>query len=278
MNWSAEELEATVSTYLRMLELELAGQKYNKTKFRLALQGKLNGRSEAAIEMKHQNISAVLSELGYHPITGYKPLPNYQKALIAEIASQLRESSVLDHLSLAAVQMPATSHAAESSYASVEVPPPEFVRTDPTTELRNARQAVQRDYIDREARNASLGLAGEEFVLHFERWRLISAGEGKLADRVEHVSKTRGDGLGYDIESFETNGKPRCIEVKTTAFGRHTPFFLSQNELEVSRQLSDVFVLSRVFEFRRKPRVFQLRGKVSDHCNLDPVSYRARFF
>lgn len=31
----------------------------------------------------------------------------------------------------------------------------------------------QRDYLEREARNRSLGLAGEEFIVQYERWRLI---------------------------------------------------------------------------------------------------------
>jgi len=278
VDWSAEEIEATVSAYLKMLELELAGQNYSKTKSRIALLEKLNGRSEAAIEMKHRNISAVLAELGHIPIAGYKPLPNYQKALIAEITKQLRESKALDQLALAAVQLPATSHIAEEYYGDIEVSPPEFVRSEPTEDLYKAKQAIQRDYLDREAKNVSLGLAGEKFVLDFERWRLISAGHGKLADRIEHVSKTKGDGLGYDIESYEPDGKPRLIEVKTTAFGRHTPFFVSKNELEVSKFREDVFVLSRVFEFRKRPKIFQLRGMVSNHCNLDPISFRAHFF
>ncbi|BAS06695.1 hypothetical protein AHiyo4_01170 [Arthrobacter sp. Hiyo4] len=44
------------------------------------------------------------------------------------------------------------------------------------------------------------------------------------------MSKTRGDGLGYDILSFEESGKERLLEVKTTKSRAETPFFVSRNE------------------------------------------------
>jgi hypothetical protein len=46
-----------------MLTLELAGQRYNKSAHRRELLQKLNGRSNGAVELKHQNISAVLLDL-----------------------------------------------------------------------------------------------------------------------------------------------------------------------------------------------------------------------
>lgn len=278
MGWSADEVRATVATYLHMLKMELAGQTYNKSKHRRALLQRLEGRSESAIELKHRNISAVLIELDHPAVPGYKPLPHYQRALVAEIVRQLQAEDALDALALDAVQRPAIPRAAEFSYDGIEVEAPGFKRSIPPDALEKVRHAVRRDYLDREARNASLGLAGEEFVVNFERWRLISAGKSKLADRVEHVSQSRGDGLGYDIESLEPDGRPRLIEVKTTSFGRHTPFFISQNELSLAKSEPENFILARVFEFRREPKLFSLRGPVERHCNLDPISYRARFF
>ena len=76
-----------------------------------------------------------------------------------------------------------------------------------------------RKYLEAEASNHSLGIAGEEFVLQFEHERLWRAGKRTLADRVEHVAKTKGDFLGFDILSFEVNGHERLIEVKTTRYG-----------------------------------------------------------
>ena len=56
LEWTAEEVAATVAAYLRMLMMELAGQAYNKSEHRRALRQLLPGRSEAAIEFKHGNI------------------------------------------------------------------------------------------------------------------------------------------------------------------------------------------------------------------------------
>ena len=97
-----------------------------------------------------------------------------------------------------------------------------------------------------------------------------------MSNRVEQISATRGDGLGFDVLSFEESGKERWIEVKTTAFARETPFYVTRTELACSEQ-SDNFHLYRLFEFRKSPRMFQLPGLISTHCVLDPVSFVAKF-
>jgi len=79
--WDWLECEAVVADYFAMLKYELKGERYNKTQCRRNLQPKLNDRSEGAIEFKHQNISAILIELGYPYIAGYKPAFNYQQQL-----------------------------------------------------------------------------------------------------------------------------------------------------------------------------------------------------
>lgn len=82
--WSLEEIEATVDDYLEMLKQELRGQSYNKAEHNRQLQTLLNRRNRGAVENKHQNISAILQELGKRWIEGYKPLGNYQ-ALLREV-------------------------------------------------------------------------------------------------------------------------------------------------------------------------------------------------
>jgi Domain of unknown function (DUF3883) len=99
---------------------------------------------------------------------------------------------------------------------------------------RNRGTAVRRNYLELEARNRSLGRAGEELVLEFEHQRLWRTGKRELADRIEHVAQTQGDGPGFDIHSFELDGRDRLIEVKPTRLGALTPFFASRNEVEVS--------------------------------------------
>lgn len=274
--WSREEVEATVADYLQMLTFELAGQRYNKSEHRRRLLRLLDSRSEASIELKHQNISAVLIDLGCPNIPGYQPLFNYQYLLFSVVEDRLRGDDLFDKTALAAVQMPAAVPQPKD-FAKVLVDPPmlQHVAREPIPPRE--RMASKRDYVDREARNASLGLAGEEFVVKFERWRLITKGFERLADKVEHVAQTKGDGLGFDVLSYDVTGAERFIEVKTTAFGKETPFFISKGEVNFSKAEKDYFHLYRVFDFRNDPRLFSFRGAVDEHCHLDPISYSARF-
>jgi len=276
MDWSREEVEAIVADYLQMLTLELTGQSYSKTVHRRKLQEKLQNRSDASIEFKHGNISAAMIDLGFPYIRGYKRRSNYQALLAVVAADQVRGKTTLDSAALAAVQQPALVPTLVD-FTKVKSDAP--LKQNRATESVNPLffKAVKRDYLEREAQNQSLGLAGEEFVVKFEHWRLIALGQQRLADRVDHVSKSKGDGLGYDILSFDADGKERFIEVKTTSFGRDTPFFISRGELALSHGAEDQFHLYRLFEFRKAPRLFDLKGSLDQHCVLDPVTYRASF-
>ncbi|MEO5741745.1 MAG: DUF3883 domain-containing protein, partial [Vicinamibacterales bacterium] len=82
---------------------------------------------------------------------------------------------------------------------------------------------------------ASVGTKGERFVLDLERFRLKEAGRPDLAERVEWVSQSQGDGAGFDIRSFEPDGRELLIEVKTTANNsKRARFFLTANEVRCS--------------------------------------------
>lgn len=276
--WTVEEVESAVADYLHMLTLELAGQAYNKAAHRRALQVKLRNRSESSIEKKHQNISAILIRLGCPYIVGYKPLFNYQAILFDVVQNRIAHDTLFDRAAVSAVEQPAVMPLEPEVKLVVEdAPLVAHVAEQKSAGYRVHKTGIQKDYLEREARNRSLGDAGEEFVLAYERQRLHAAGKCNLSDRVEHVSKTKGDGLGFDILSYETNGRERFVEVKTTTFGKETPFFISRNEAELSEACSDQFHLYRLFEFRRQPRMFDLSGKVQQWVRLDPVTYLARF-
>lgn len=274
-DWSSIEVEACVKDYLDMLTLELNGQAYNKTRHREVLLPRLDGRSSASVEQKHRNISAVMRELGYPWIRGYKPLSNFQRILIDAVESQLKARPQLDAAARAAVEQPAIQpsllilegakvSAPKLKVAEKKVWQPSF-------------SAVKRDYLAVESRNRSLGFAGEEFVMAYEFDHLRKMGLNDLADRVEHVAQTQGDGLGFDVLSFDPySGKERLIEVKTTSFDESTPFFVTRNEVARSEHDADKYELCRVFDFRVTPRFFALEGAIKHNCDLDPVSWSAR--
>jgi len=271
------EVEACVADYLRMLTLELNGQRFNKAEHANALLKKLDGRSRQSVEFKHCNISSVMLVLGYPYVDGYKPRGNYQAILVDVVESQVEHSPGLQEAVQAAVFRPAAELTAQIDPTLVWVPVPV------ATQVAEARapyepcfSASRRDYLAEEARNRSLGRAGELFVADLEAQRLMAAGKKRLAGRVEHVAATRGDGLGYDVHSFDTNGRDRLIEVKTTSFGSLTPFFVSRNELARSNRDESIFRLYRVFDFRKQPRLFELPGTITNHCLIEASTFLAR--
>lgn len=278
-NWSDVEVAATVADYMRMLTLELSGQHYNKTAHRRALLQLLDDRSDAAVELKHQNISAVLRDLGCNWIAGYKPRGNYQQALAKFVESWIGGHPEFDRVALAAAEQPAVvPSSVDFSRLIVDAPKPSLVAEESRKPyVVPVRAAIKRDYVAREARNSALGEAGELLALEYEEFRLRLAGQKRLAERIEHVSATKGDGLGYDILSFEVSGKERFVEVKTTAFAKETPFFASRNEVTFAREVSDQFHLYRLFDFRKTPKLFSLQGDIGQYCKLDPVSYLCHF-
>ncbi len=275
-NWSHLEVEACVADYLDMLTLELNGQRYSKTDHAKALMQKLDDRSRPSIEFKHGNISAVMLALGYPYINGYKPRGNYQALLLDIAEEQVQRNMALQEAAQAAVLQPALATAVEAmQHIWVPAPKPGKVREEPPSYQPNF-SSIRRDYLAQESRNRSLGRAGELFVLELEVRRLHDAGRKILSERVEHVAVTQGDGLGFDVLSYEEDGRERLIEVKTTAFGELTPFYVSRNEVARSEQDADRYRLYRLFDFRKKPRLFNLGGPITAHCELDAVSYLAR--
>jgi hypothetical protein len=94
-DWDHVEVEATVADYFDMLDKELRGLHYNKAEHRRNLAAGLNKRSNGAIERKHQNISAILIELGFPYIDGYKPLRNYQQLLYNVVSDRLDNNRTL---------------------------------------------------------------------------------------------------------------------------------------------------------------------------------------
>lgn len=105
--------------------------------------------------------------------------------------------------------------------------------------------------------------------------QLTQARQEKLAARVEHIAVTQGDGLGFDIRSFEPDALDRLIEVKATAFAKESAFFITPNELDCSCAHSNHYHLFRLFNFRKGPKLFCLKGGLWKQLWLEPNSYRA---
>lgn len=277
-DWSEFEVEAVVADYFAMLLKQLRGEDYSKTAHRHALMKLLDDRSDGSVEFKYQNISAVLLDMGYPPIVGYRPRSNFQQLLADAVRARLTNDREIEPAVAATVEAEAEPVVVGDILSRLAPPPVPSAAGQRAAHIPGQATVVRANvnYLEREARNRSLGRLGEEFALAFEKARLASAGCLRLARQVEHVSVTQGDGLGFDILSFDSSGEDRLIEVKTTGFGKETPFFISRNELGVSEVKHATYHLYRIFTYRANPRLYVLDGNLNHACSLSPIQYVAR--
>jgi hypothetical protein len=267
-HWQDDELDAIVADYFAMLEADLSGRPYVKSRYSQALMARI-GRTHRSVEFKHQNISAVLDELGMPWIPGYKSKRNYQNAIFDAIDRYLTKHPAF----LESVAAPPTQPA----------PPPDiFVASPPLVKERipaRLQRLVRKfDPVERDHRNRSLGRAGEEFVIDVEQRRLAGAGRADLARKIRWISSEEGDGAGYDVLSFEPSGRERLVEVKTTNGSARTPFFLTRNEPSVATERQEEWRIYRVHLFSTEPRIFTLAPPLEKVINLRPETWRASFF
>jgi|TARA_B110000908_G_C10259385_1_gene458026 hypothetical protein len=137
-------------------------------------------------------------------------------------------------------------------------------------------KSFKKDHINQALLNTRLGLEGELFVVFLERQNLINLEREDLAILVEHKSVTDGDGLGYDILSFDSDGNEKYIEVKSTKGKCNTRFFISPNEIDFSLENENNYYLYRVYEFnesKKSGKIKVVKGNISNNIELEPNSF-----
>lgn len=277
-DWSEEENDRTVQAYFEYLLAERKGAILRPKTHIYKDVGAEIGRTYKAVERKFQNISAVLERVGEDWIPGLAPLHNYQKGLADAIERYLPE-----------LQQAAQSH----NYPSVEEnPQAPYAFAPPSLNFEDApqtalKESAQPEFIERlvrkfdpslrDLRNRALGKQGEQYVFENEVSRLNALGRQDLARKVDWVADTKGDGAGYDVRSYTPEGEETFIEVKTTNGPKTTPFFMSSNELEFSKEAASHYSLIRLFTFRRDPRAYRLTHPLNRSVIITPDHYRLSF-
>jgi|SRR5680860_253488 len=269
-DWTAQEIDLIIADYFGMLEMEMIRQHYVKAHRNAALQA-ITGRSRGSIEFKHQNISAVLLKLGTPWVPGYKPMANYQKALVNGIEQYLDTNPEV----LAPRVGQQAERLAEQGALFFE-PPPAMKAAEPQPGFLT-RLVRKFDPAKRDARNRELGSLGEERVLLSEIARLTSSGRKDLAGKVRWITEEDGDGAGFDILSFSRTGQERLLEVKTTSGHKQTPFYISENERSLSVERPTEFRLVRLYDFVKTPKAFELIPPLENSVTLKASIYRASF-
>jgi hypothetical protein len=267
-DWTLKECEIAADAYFECLRHKLSNQAFNRNQALTGVATRI-GRSRGSVDYKFQNIDSILMGAD---------LPRLNDAVAAN-AQQLLRFVVLDPLSsrFDFLNDSVTPHdeivaTDGESISRIFVPAPHILPREGTSEsLVTCARKI--DFAARDANNRRLGVGGEEWVLSIERRRLTDLGRADLANKVQWVSRLRGDGLGFDIESFDDTGDPIFIEVKTTTQGITAPFYLTHTEIQVSEQLGGKFRLFRVFNFADNPQIYVLSGPLRDKVTLEPRVY-----
>lgn len=275
-SWSKIEVALIVADYFDMLVKELNRIPYKKAAHRRQILPLLNNRSEGSIEFKHQNISAILINLGRPYIAGYLPRYNYQKLLEHEVTDYLTHHPEIESNFLQFIKKDLIKRQVGLNFEKITVNPPELLKLSKSKSMYQ-HKSINVNYLEEEQLNKALGLYGEEIVIEFEKWNLIRLGYHKLADKIVWISKEEGDGAGFDILSKNINGKDKYIEVKTTRLGKKTPFFFSSNELQFSIKNASDYHLYRLFNVDNDAKLFQKNGALNSICKSVPTLYKGYF-
>jgi hypothetical protein len=278
--WTPHEVALVVADYFEMLRAELAGEPFSKADHNRSLRADLTNRSKQSVEYKHQNISAVLLGMGLPYIDGYKPARNFQRTLLPRSVGEylIRHPEFFDRLVdgpvLNPIRVPVVGDRPVEEY--FESRPDAIIVPAEDDKPWLSRRGRKIDFARRDAFNRQLGQLGEQFTVEIEKQRLISVERDDLAANVEWVAQTCGDGVGFDVRSFDANDdSEQFIEVKTTGLGKHFPFYVTANEVRCSEDQPGRFRLDRVFDFGRNPRLYVVAEALSRECGLEPVVYRA---
>lgn len=163
----------------------------------------------------------------------------------------------------------------------VETQPPEVSIRKKSSQPRKYRP-VKRDYVKSNKNKKIAGDTGEQIILAIEKQKLNDFGRDDLSEKVNWDSKDMGDGLGYDILSYDIlpNGEEKeiFIEVKTTTGSINKPFDVSINEVKFSQEHSDSFYIYRVYSLSSdcsKVKYYKIAGSIPENFNLIPTSFQA---
>lgn len=147
-----------------------------------------------------------------------------------------------------------------------------FVAPNPRTTNPNNNSKPDYEKINRQ--NKKLGDRGEKVVLDFEKERLKNT---IYKDKVDRVS-LKSDSLGYDILSFEQDGKERYIEVKATRSKvGNVNFFLTINELKTAQEKENYYIYLVYDILSKEPKIWIIGNPFNpdnENVNLEPINFK----
>lgn len=123
---------------------------------------------------------------------------------------------------------------------------------------RPLKKISQKDFDYELEQRKIRGNKAELFVMNFEEAKL------KKTDYSPRRVSQENVGLGYDIESYETDGTNLFIEVKSLKNSKM--FYWSKNEIEVSRRLGKHYLIYTI-QFNKESEPVKIKELIIDPYN-----------
>lgn len=145
-----------------------------------------------------------------------------------------------------------------------------------SVKLKNEKE-FNKGFIETQETNYEKGKIGEDFVIKYEKERLIKLGRSDLSDLIENKSNTN---CGYDILSRNSDGSFRYIEVKSTERKKSNNFFITCKEIEASEKYGDNYYLYIVTEVKNNPRIkfYKKPNFFHNECfEMTPINYMVMY-
>lgn len=122
--------------------------------------------------------------------------------------------------------------------------------------IRETSSISKIDYVKKQKANINIGELGEREVIEYEKKRLESYPD--LQRKIQWQSQ-KSDAIGYDILSFEKDGTPRQIEVKSTTDESSDTFsfIMTENERLHAIALPNYWIY-RVFDVNGQPMIYKI--------------------
>ena len=142
----------------------------------------------------------------------------------------------------------------------------------------NIRAKGDVDYSEQQRISQKIGDRGEELVLRNEIQKLGKWGFSEdIMSKVRRVS-LESDDYGYDILTFDKDGRERYLEVKTTKVNRtYFSFIITKNELEHAKKFGKSYSVVIVFDVLNNPRIWYMGNPFIEEpskIRLTPTQYR----
>lgn len=164
----------------------------------------------------------------------------------------------------------------DSKFIELTIVPEDLEKLKSESREKRTKKRVI-DFEKENKRNKRLGDQGELIVFYKEKEYLREKGLKELANKVRQISK-EDDKAGYDILSFELDGKEKRIEVKSTnAKPKGVRFYMSSNQYKKAKELDNYYSYI-VFEAKTEtPKIWKMKNPLQHEKKgliILPSNYR----